>query len=167
MQGYAREVATRLAGEIEKLGPVRAFDPWRCAAGVRLQAGGRDRELHGVRSVQCAARPRLAAARLHVPEEPHGSRGVACRRPPRRHARPLRPADLGHQARTCACSKSSRRLSTPARTRRASITRVAAALSPFIPSVRTDSASGPTEQETRGIALMALGPRGEPCARRR
>ena len=43
VQGYAREVATRLPTQIAELGPVRAADARRRAAGVRVQAQGRGR----------------------------------------------------------------------------------------------------------------------------
>ena len=105
VQGYAREVAMRLAGEIERLAPVRAPHSWRRAAGVRLQARRRHRQLHGVRRIQRAPRPRLAATRVHVPKEPHGPSRVARRRPPRRHARPRRPADRRHQTRARAAQE--------------------------------------------------------------
>ena len=67
VQLYSRSVATRLAGKIAGARPVRADHQGRRAARVRLQARGRDHQLHGVRRLQLVAGARLVAARLHVP----------------------------------------------------------------------------------------------------
>ena len=50
-------------GADRRAGAVRADHPRRPAAGVRVQAQGRRRQLHGVRRVERAARARLAGAR--------------------------------------------------------------------------------------------------------
>ena len=92
VQGYARDVAMYTAKAIERPGPVRAPDPRRPAAGVRLQGEGRGQELHRVRRLGGAARARLAGAGLHVPQEPRGPGGAAHRGAPRLHLRRGRPA---------------------------------------------------------------------------
>ena len=70
VQEYARDVATGLSGADRRAGAVRARDEGRRAAGLRLHAEGRDRQLHGLRRLERPARARLAPAGVHVPEEP-------------------------------------------------------------------------------------------------
>ncbi len=74
VQGYARSVATRLAGEIECARAVRAAHARRRAARVRVHGRAGDRQLHRVRPLQRAALARLAGAGLHVPGQPHRPR---------------------------------------------------------------------------------------------
>ena len=92
--------------QIAELGPVRADHPRRRAAGVRVQAARRRRELHRLRRLERAARARLAGARVHVPEEPRGPRGAARRRPARLHPRPGRPARQATSSASCRASRS-------------------------------------------------------------
>ena len=102
VQLYSRAVATRLADRIAALGPFELITRGRRAAGVRLQAQGRDRELHRLRRLELAAGARLAAARLHLPGEPHRPRGAAGGRQARLHPRHGRPAREGHRASAAA-----------------------------------------------------------------
>ena len=104
VQGYARDVAMYTSQADRGPGAVRAADPRRRAAGVRVQAQGRRQELHGVRRLGGAARARLAGAGLHVPQEPRGPRGAAHRGAPRLHLRrrrhaARRPAQAAQEAR--------------------------------------------------------------------
>ena len=76
VQGYAREVATRLAGRIEELGPFRLL-----TRGDELPVFAftlnDDVDRYTVFDVSAAAaRARLAGAGLHVPGEPRGPRGL-------------------------------------------------------------------------------------------
>ena len=80
VQAYSRDVATRLSSQIGEIGPFELLTRGRRAAGVRLQAARRDRQLHGVRRLERAPGARLAGAGLHVPREPHRPRGAARRR---------------------------------------------------------------------------------------
>ena len=89
IQGYARDVATRLAGRIAELGPFELADHQRRrAARVRLQAPPGRQQLHGLRRLERAPRARLAGARLHLPQEPHGPRRNARGREARLQPRP-------------------------------------------------------------------------------
>jgi Pyridoxal-dependent decarboxylase conserved domain len=56
VQGYAREVATRLSAKNRRARAVRADHEGRRASGVRVQAAGQGRELHGLRRLECFAR---------------------------------------------------------------------------------------------------------------
>ena len=67
--------------------PLRAPHARRRAAGLRVHAEGRHRQLHGLRRLERPARTRLAGAGVHVPREPHRPRRAARRRAPRLHAR--------------------------------------------------------------------------------
>ena len=104
VQGYARDVATRLAGADRGARAVRAADARRRAAGVRVHAEGRGRQLHRLRRLERAARARLAGARVHVPGEPHRPRRAARRRQARLHPRPGGPARRGPRAAAAAPS---------------------------------------------------------------
>ena len=70
VQLYSRAVATRPRRPDRGDRPVRADHAGGRAAGVRVQAQGRDRELHRLRRLQLAAGARLAAAGVHLPGEP-------------------------------------------------------------------------------------------------
>ena len=88
-----------------RAGAVRAADEGRRAAGLRLQAEGRDRQLHRLRRLQRPARARLAGAGVHVPEEPRGPRGAAGRGQARLQPGPGRPADPRPQAPAATAQK--------------------------------------------------------------
>ena len=81
VQQYSRDVATRLSSKIAELGPFELLTRGRRAAGVRVQAQGRDRQLHRVRRLERAPGARLAGAGLHLPREPHRPRRASGRRP--------------------------------------------------------------------------------------
>ena len=98
VQLYSRAVATRLADADRGDRPLRADHAGRRAARVRVQAQGRDRELHRLRRLELAAGARLAAARVHVPCQPDRSRGAAGGRQARVHARHGGAARQGHRA---------------------------------------------------------------------
>ena len=78
VHGYARDVATRLSAQIAELGPVRAHHERRRAAGVRVHAAGRRRELHGLRRLEraCAS----AAGRCPRTRSPRIARDLAALR---------------------------------------------------------------------------------------
>ena len=101
VQLYSRSVAMLLAADRGDRA-VRADHPGRRAAGVRVQAQGRGRQLHRLRRLELAARARLAAAGVHVPGQPDRPRGAARRRQARLHARHGRPAREGHRAAAAA-----------------------------------------------------------------
>ena len=106
VQGYARDVATRLSAQIAELGPFELIthgDELPVFA-FKLQAT-RSTTSRVVRRLERAARARLAGAGLHVPGEPHGPRGAAGRRPPRLQPRPGRPARRRPQAAAAAAAE--------------------------------------------------------------
>ena len=70
VQGYARDVATRLSAEIAELGPFELLTRGDELPVFAFKLQGRRRQLHRLRRLERAARARLAGARLHVPEEP-------------------------------------------------------------------------------------------------
>ena len=93
VQGYAREVATRLSARIEELGPFRLL-----TRGDELPVFAftlkRTIDNFTVFDVSTALRERgWLRAGVHVPGEPQGPRGAAGRGQARLHPRPRRPAD--------------------------------------------------------------------------
>ena len=102
--------------------PVRAADEGRRAAGVRLHAARRHRQLHRLRRLRRAARARLARPCLHVPGEPDRPGRAARRRQAGLHARHGGHARQRPEAAAAASRSSSRIRSTTARPRRASTT---------------------------------------------
>ena len=92
VQGYAREVATRLSGLIAELGPFELITKGDELPVFAFTLGNGRRQLHGLRRLQRAARARLAGPRLHLPGQPHRPRGAARRGQAGLHPRPRRPA---------------------------------------------------------------------------
>ncbi len=92
VQGYARDVATRLSARIAELGPFELLTRGDELPVFAFTLQGRRRQLHRVRRLERAARARLAGSGVHVPGEPHRPRRAARRRPARLHPRPGRPA---------------------------------------------------------------------------
>ena len=86
VQGYARDVATRLSGRIAELGPFELLTRGDELPVFAFTLKRRGRQLHGLRRLERPARARLAGARLHVPGEPHRPRRPPRRRPARLHA---------------------------------------------------------------------------------
>ena len=70
VQGYARDVATRLSARIAELGPFELITKGDELPVFAFTAAGRDRQLHRLRRLERAARARLAGAGLHLPGEP-------------------------------------------------------------------------------------------------
>ena len=77
VQQYARDVAMRLAGEIEALGPFRLLTRGDALPVFAFTIDRCDRQLHRVRCFERDARARLAGARLHVPRQSDRSRRPA------------------------------------------------------------------------------------------
>jgi glutamate decarboxylase len=99
VQQYAREVAMRLASEIEGLGPFRLL-----TRGDELPVFAftlaDDIDRYTVFDVSNAMRAGgWQGPRVHVPPDPHRHRGAARRGAPRGHARPRRHADRRPQTR--------------------------------------------------------------------
>ena len=92
VQGYARDVATRLSGLIAELGPFELLtrgDELPVFA-FKLKDEIENYTVFDVSNGDAGAR--LAVARVHVPGEPHRPRCAASRRQARLHARPGRHA---------------------------------------------------------------------------
>ena len=108
VQLYSRAVATRLSAQIGELGPFELVTKGDELPVLRLQAEGRDRQLHRLRRLQRRPRARLARTCLYVPGEPHRPRGATRRRPPRVHARHGRHARPGSRAAAAAPAEAGR-----------------------------------------------------------
>ena len=87
-----QQVAMHIAAGVADMGPYTLISDGERAAGVRLRAQPRDRELHRVRRLRSAARARLARPRLHLPGEPPGPERAADRRAGRDEPRDGRQA---------------------------------------------------------------------------
>jgi glutamate decarboxylase len=70
VQGYARDVATRLSSRIEELGPFELLTRGDELPVYAFTAAGRRRELHRLRRFERAPRAGLAGTCVHLPEEP-------------------------------------------------------------------------------------------------
>ena len=92
VQGYAREVATRLSARIAELGPFELITKGDELPVFAFRLRDEIEQLHGLRRLERATRARLAGSRLHVPEEPRGPRRAPRRRAARLHPRPRQPA---------------------------------------------------------------------------
>ena len=92
VQQASRDVARCPRRDGRRHGPVRAASPTAASCPVFAFAlKPRHRQLHGVRRLGAAPRPRLAGPGVQVPREPPGSRRAARRRAQRVLARPRRP----------------------------------------------------------------------------
>ena len=98
VQGYAREVATRLSEEIEKLGPFQLLTRGDELPVFAFKLDPGDQQLHGVRRLERAPRAWLASARVHLPGQPHGLGRAARRGQAGVQPRPLGPPTRRHQA---------------------------------------------------------------------
>ena len=98
VQGYARDVATRLADRIGELGPFELLTRGDELPVFAFKLGRRHRELHGLRRLERAARARLARACVHLPGEPHRPCGAACGGQAGLRPRPGRSARRRHPA---------------------------------------------------------------------
>ena len=98
VHAYARDVATRPVGAHRRARSLRAAHPRRRAAGVRLHAERRNRQLHRFRRLGALRERGWLRARLHLPQEPGGPRGVAGRRQAWLQPRHGRSAHRGPEA---------------------------------------------------------------------
>ena len=98
VQGFAREVATRLSAEIEALGPFRLITRGDELPVFAFALKDEVDNFTVFDVSMAAARGRLAGSRLHLPGQPHRPGRAPGGGPPRLHPRHRRPAPAGPEA---------------------------------------------------------------------